>query len=321
MAPRSGVAATKFATPDTPPRKAIGKLKRAATKIVAGSEELKLLQYILRMRFRARSGTSFASLVSNCGMLEVRLLTKFYSGIPVVDHVSFSIQPGQILGYLGPNGAGKSTTVKMLTGLIEPSSGRITFHGQDVREDLPGFQRRIGYVPEEPHLYPHLSGREYLQLVGRLRGLKRRVLEPRMDELVRLFGLWEDRHSPLASYSKGMRQKILLSAALLHDPELLILDEPFSGLDVNAAMILRSLLKALAGRNKMVLYSSHVLEVVEKVCDTVLILRKGQVVAHDSVARLRELMSESSLEGVFSQLTQPEDTDVIAHRILAVVAQ
>jgi ABC-2 type transport system ATP-binding protein len=254
-------------------------------------------------------------------MLEVRLLTKHYSGIPVVDHVSFSIQPGQILGYLGPNGAGKSTTVKMLTGLIEPSSGHILFHDQDVREDLLAFQRRIGYVPEEPHLYPHLSGREYLQLVGRLRGLKRKVLEPRMDELVRLFGLWEDRHSLLASYSKGMRQKILLSAALLHDPELLILDEPFSGLDVNAAMILRSLLKALAGRQKMVLYSSHVLEVVEKVCDTVLILRKGQVVAHDSVARLRELMSESSLEGVFSQLTQPEDTDAIAHRILEVVAE
>ena len=142
-----------------------------------------------------------------------------------------------------------------------------------------------------------------------------------MDELLRLIGLWEERHSPLASYSKGMRQKILLLAALLHDPELLILDEPFSGLDVNAAMILRSLLSSLAARGKMILYSSHVLEVVEKVCNTVLILRKGQVVAHDSVAHLRELMSESSLEGVFAQLTQPEDTDAIAHRILDVVAR
>jgi len=259
-------------------------------------------------------------------MLEVRLLTKTYTGIPVVDRVSFSIQPGEILGYLGPNGAGKSTTVKMLTGLLEPSSGHIYFHGHDVfhgkavREDLLAYQRRIGYVPEEPHLYPHLSGREYLQLVGRLRGLRRRALEPKMDELLRLFGLWEDRHSSLASYSKGMRQKILLSAALLHDPELLILDEPFSGLDVNAAMILRSLLKALAEKQKMVLYSSHVLEVVEKVCNRVLILRKGQVVAHDSVARLREMMSESSLEGVFSQLTEAEDTDAVAQRILEVVA-
>jgi ABC-2 type transport system ATP-binding protein len=253
-------------------------------------------------------------------MLEVRVLTKCYSGIPVVDHVSFLIRPGEILGYLGPNGAGKSTTVKMLTGLLEPTSGHISFYGHDVRQDLKAFQRRTGYVPEEPHLYPHLSGREYLQLIGRLRGLVRRVLEPKMDELLHLIGLWEDRHSPLASYSKGMRQKILLLAALLHDPELLILDEPFSGLDVNAAMMLRSLLQSLAERKKMILYSSHVLEVVEKVCHTVLILRKGQVVAHDSVARLRELMSESSLEGVFAQLTQTEDTTATARRILDVVA-
>ena len=253
-------------------------------------------------------------------MLEVSHLTKCYSGIPAVDDVSFVIRPGEILGYLGPNGAGKSTTVKMLTGLLEPTSGRIRFHGQDIRENLKAFQRRIGYVPEEPHLYPHLSGREYLQLVGRLRGLPRRVLEPKMDELLHLVGLWEDRHSALAGYSKGMRQKILLLAALLHDPELLILDEPFSGLDVNATMVLRSLLRSLAARNKMLLYSSHVLEVVEKVCHTVLILRHGQVVAHDSVARLRELMSESSLERVFAQLTQTEDTDAVAHRILDVVA-
>lgn len=253
-------------------------------------------------------------------MLQIRQLTKCYSGIPVVDRVNFEIGPGEILGYLGPNGAGKSTTVKMLTGLIEPSSGEIVFDGRNVREDMKAFQRRMGYVPEEAHLYPHLSGREYLQLVGRIRGLPRRVLEPRMDELLRLVGLWEDRLSPLASYSKGMRQKILLLASLLHDPELLILDEPFSGLDVNAAMVLRNLLRSLAERRKMILYSSHVLEVVEKVCDTVLILCKGKVVAHDSVARLRALMSESSLEGVFAQVTQTEDSHSIAQRILAVLS-
>jgi ABC-2 type transport system ATP-binding protein len=253
-------------------------------------------------------------------MLEAHNLTKTFVGPPSVDRVSFAIRPGEILGYLGPNGAGKSTTVKMLTGLLEPTSGRVTMHGTDVRLDLKAFQRRLGYVPEEPHLYPHLSGREYLQLAGRLRGIPRRSLEPKMDDLLHLIGLWPDRHNALASYSKGMRQKILLLAALLHDPELLILDEPFSGLDVNAAMILRSLLHSLAARGKMILYSSHVLEVVEKVAVNVLILRKGQVVAHDSVANLRELMSQSSLEGVFAQLTNPEDTDAIAHRILDVVA-
>src|SRR6266404_4212044 len=185
-------------------------------------------------------------------MLEVRHLVKKYNRIPAVDDVSFCIRPGEILGYVGPNGAGKSTTVKVLTGLIEPTEGEIFFQGHNVRADWIGFQRQMGYVPEEPHLYPHLSGREYLQLVGRLRGLPRRILEPRMDELLRLIGLWEDRHSTMAGYSKGMRQKILLMAALLHDPELLILDEPFSGLDVNAALVLRSLLQSLAGRGKMV---------------------------------------------------------------------
>jgi ABC-2 type transport system ATP-binding protein len=253
-------------------------------------------------------------------MLEVRELTKCYSGIPAVDGVSFAIQPGEILGYLGPNGAGKSTTVKMLTGLLEPTSGHIYFHGEDIRRNLKGFQRRTGYVPEEPYLYPQLSGREYLQLVGRLRGLSRRVLEPRMDELLRLIGLWEDRHSVLAGYSKGMRQKILLLAALIDDPELLILDEPFSGLDVNAAMVLRSLLHSLAARSKMILYSSHVLEVVEKVAHNVLILRKGRVVAHDSVAHLRTMMAESSLEGVFAQLTSEQDCNAVAQRILDVVS-
>lgn len=250
-------------------------------------------------------------------MLEVHSLTKRYNRIPVVDNVSFEIRPGEILGYLGPNGAGKSTTVKILTGLIDPTDGEIFFNGNDVRKDFVAFQRRIGYVPEEAHVYPHLTGREYLQLIGRLRGLPRRVLEPRMDELLRVFSLWEDRHSPLSSYSKGMRQKILLSGALIHNPELLILDEPFSGLDVTTALVLRTLLHQLAGIGKMVFYSSHVLEVVEKVCYRVLILRKGKVVAHETVERLRDLMHEPSLENIFAQLTEQEDPAEKARGILA----
>src|SRR5208283_5262700 len=191
-------------------------------------------------------------------MLEVRGLTKRYNGIPAIDQVSFSIGPGEILGYLGPNGAGKSTTVKILIGLIEPTAGQILFRGSDVRQHRIAFQRSIGYVPEEAYLYPHLSGREHLQLAGRL---------------LRLFSLWEDRESPLSSYSKGMRQKVLLCGALLHNPDLLILDEPFSGLDVGTALVLRLLLQRLAGEGKMILYSSHVLDVVEKICSTVVILR------------------------------------------------
>jgi len=240
-------------------------------------------------------------------MLEVRNLVKRYNRVPVVDQVSFVIRPGETLGYLGPNGAGKSTTVKILTGLIHPTEGDIFLDGQNVREDFVAFQRQMGYVPEEAHLYPHLTGREYLQLVGRLRGLRRRVLEPRMDELLRLFALWEDRHSPLSSYSKGMRQKILISGALIHNPRVLIFDEPFSGLDVTTAMVLRTLLREMAQQQRIVFYSSHVLEVVEKVCTRVLILRKGTVVAHDAVERLRDLMHQPSLENIFAQLTEQED--------------
>ena len=190
-------------------------------------------------------------------MLEVRNLIKRYNRIPAVDGVSFSIRPGEILGYVGPNGAGKSTTVKVLTGLIEPTEGEILFQGRDVRADWIGFQRRMGYVPEEPHLYPHLAGREYLQLVGRLRGLPRRVLEPRMDRMLKLFSLWEDRHSPLSSYSKGMRQRILLIAALMHDPEIFIFDEPLSGLDVTSALIFKNLVQALGRAGKLVFYPAQ----------------------------------------------------------------
>ncbi len=253
-------------------------------------------------------------------MLEARSLTKYYEHTAAVRQVSFTLRPGEILGFLGPNGAGKTTTVRMLTGLIEPSEGQIFYQGRTVYDDFTAFQRRIGYVPEEAHLYPHLTGREYLQLTGRLRGMPRRVLEPKMDEFLRLFDLWDDRHTPLASYSKGMRQKILLSAALLHDPELLILDEPFSGLDVTSALMLRSLFGVLASRGKMILYSSHVLEVVEKICSNVLILRKGEVVAYDSIGRLRELMSQPSLEGVFAQLAEVDDGDAVANRIVEVMS-
>jgi ABC-2 type transport system ATP-binding protein len=252
-------------------------------------------------------------------MLEIRNLTKRYKGVPAVENVSFTIRPGEILGYIGPNGAGKSTTVKMIIGLLEPSDGQILFQGSSVIEDLPEFQRRLGYVPEEPNLYPYLSGWEYLLLVGRLRGLRRKALDPKIDEFLHIFSLWEDRHCPLSAYSKGMRQKILLSAALLHNPELLILDEPLSGLDVATAIVLRDLLRGLAAQGRMILYSSHVLEVLEKVCSGVVILCKGRVVARDSLDRLRELMQQPSLEGIFAQLTRDDDHPALAGRILQVM--
>lgn len=252
-------------------------------------------------------------------MLEAVDLTKRYRGIPAVRDISFRIRRGQILGYLGPNGSGKSTTVKMLTGLIEPSAGRIFFDGAAIHNGDPSFLRNLGYVPEEAHLYPHLTGPEYLRLVGRLRSIPRGSLEPKIDAFMDLFSLGDARYELLLNYSKGMRQKVLLSAALLHNPEVLILDEPFSGLDVSAALVLRNLLKALAREGKIILYSSHVLEVVEKVCSEVVILHKGTIVAYDTVERLRELQASPSLESVFAQLAVPEDTSAIAERVIAVM--
>jgi ABC-2 type transport system ATP-binding protein len=252
-------------------------------------------------------------------MLEIESLTKRFNGIAAVEDVSFRIGAGEILGYVGPNGAGKSTTVKMIIGLLEPSEGRILFQGRSVIDDLPGFQSRIGYVPEEPNLYPHLSGREYLQLAGRLRGIARPILESKIDEFLDLFSLWDDRHCPLAAYSKGMRQKILLSAALLHNPEILILDEPLSGLDVGAMMVVRELLEALAAQGRIVFYCSHVLEVLEKICARVLILRKGRVVAHGAIEQLRQQMHQTTLEGIFAELTREQDYHAVASHILEVM--
>ena len=252
-------------------------------------------------------------------MLEVRHLSKKFNGVTAVDDVSFRIAPGEILGYLGPNGAGKSTTVKMIIGLLEPSDGQILYQGRSILENLAGFQQRLGYVPEEPNLYPFLSGYEYLQLVCRLRGMHATLMDAKIEEFLRLFGLWDDRHTPLSSYSKGMRQKILISAALAHNPEVVIFDEPLSGLDVTTALVMRDLMRGLADRGRVILYSSHVLEVVEKVCNRVLILRKGKVAAHDSVEHLRTLMQQPSLEGIFAELTHEPDHHAVADHILEVM--
>lgn len=253
-------------------------------------------------------------------MLEARGLVKRFAGIAVVSGVSVELTAGRTLGILGPNGAGKSTTVKMLTGLIEPSEGHVFFRGRPIGADLTGFRTRLGYVPEEPHLYAFLSGREYLEFIGHLRGLPQSLLDRKIPALLDLLGILGAAEQSIASYSKGMRQKVLLIAALLHDPEVLIFDEPESGLDVAATLVLRHLVASLAASGKAILYSSHILEVVEKVCAEVLILQRGRIVAQSTVADLPALQQGGTLEAVFSQLVltrRPEDT---ARELAEVVA-
>ena len=248
-------------------------------------------------------------------MLELRNVSKHFSGIPAVDDVSFVALPGQVTGYLGPNGSGKSTTIKMITGLIEMTSGHILFHGRPIQQDPISYKQLMGYVPEEPYLYNHLSAVEYLTMVAQLRNLRQKESSDRIDGLLRMLTLYDDRHASISGYSKGMRQKVLLAAALLHNPELILLDEPFSGLDVGSALILRSLIQELASRGKVVLFSSHELDTVERVCSRVVILHHGKVVADDSIERLRSLMELPTLEKIFSQLVVEQDIDSMARQI------
>ncbi len=173
----------------------------------------------------------------------------------------------------------------------------------------------MGYVPEEPYLYAHLSGLEYLVMVGQLRNLPPKPTAERIDGLLRLLSLHGDRHAPISAYSKGMRQKVLLIAALLHNPDLILLDEPFSGLDVSSGLVLRSLIQELAVRGKVVVFSSHELETVERVCSHIVILHRGKIVADDSIERLRTLMELPTLERIFSQLAVEQDTAAISKQI------
>jgi ABC-2 type transport system ATP-binding protein len=252
-------------------------------------------------------------------MLELRGVTKRYTGIPVVSNVSFIAASGEVTGYLGPNGSGKSTTLKMITGLIEPSEGEILFNGVPIMRNRIAHKQRLGYVPEEPHLYPHLTGAEYLEMVGQLRGIPDREVAQKTSGFLRLLGLTGDRDVPISSYSKGMRQKILLAAALLHNPDLVLLDEPFSGLDVNSALVLRGLIRELAARGKVVLFSSHELDTVERVSSRIVILHKGRVVANDSIEQLRALMSLPTLEGIFSQLAVEQNTEAVTQEMMELI--
>src|SRR5882757_2329990 len=252
-------------------------------------------------------------------VLELENLSKSYRGIPAISNVNFRVDAGEVVGYLGANGSGKSTTVKIITGLLQPNEGRVLFHGRNIRDDLVSFRAAFGYVPEEAHLYTYLSGLEYLQLVGRLRGLRERQIAIKAHRLLQLLGLESWRHSPISVYSKGMKQRVLIAAALLHDPKLLIFDEPLSGLDVVSARLFKDLLKFLVAEGKAVLYISHVLEVVEQVCNRVIVIAEGKLLADAPPADLTTLMRLPTLESAFAQLVQQQDTRSIAQDIVAVM--
>jgi ABC-2 type transport system ATP-binding protein len=253
-------------------------------------------------------------------MLETTALSKSYGSVLAVRDISLRLEPGQVLGYLGPNGSGKSTTVKMLTGLLEPTRGQILYNNENIHKNLQNYRRHLGYVPEEANLYPYLSGEEYLDMVATLREMPDARRRHRIQSLLELFSLAPHRHVTIGNYSKGMRQRILLIAALMDNPDILILDEPFSGLDVTSSLVLKSLIQSLSKKGKAVFFCSHVLEVVEKVCSQLIILRKGQVIAYGPTTEVVAKIGQSTLEGTFLQLVEDRDVSQIASDIAEVIA-
>jgi len=252
-------------------------------------------------------------------MLELKHVSKHYRSIPAVEDVSFTLNEGEVLGYLGPNGSGKSTTVKMIIGMIQPTRGKVFFAGRNIHDDLASYRAQLGYVPEEAQVYNHLSGLEYLQLIGRLRGMQERLINRKAHELLQLMSLEHAQYSALSDYSKGMKQRVLIAAALLHDPKLIVFDEPLSGLDAISARLFKDLMELLAREGKAILYISHVLEVVERVCDRVIVLSKGKVVADAAPDELTRLMELPTLESVFAQLVQQTNTQQVAREMVDVM--
>src|SRR5689334_17584185 len=244
-------------------------------------------------------------------MIVLDQLTKIYDSTAAVDHIDLVIPSGQLVGYLGPNGAGKSTTVKMLTGMIAPSAGRAEIHGLDVQRQSLEVKRLIGYVPESGAVYETLTGREYLEMVGRLYGLDDAVIRHRIDKFSDFFELGRDTidRKPLATYSKGMRQKVVISAALIHNPRVIFFDEPLNGLDASTQLMFKTLIKNLAAEGKTILYCSHILDVVERTCDRIVIIDHGRVVADGTLAELQATSGEGSLERIFNKLTAHTDLE------------
>jgi len=239
-----------------------------------------------------------------------------YDATQVLHQLSFTLNRGEIVGLLGPNGAGKSTTLKIIAGILAQGGGAVSACGLPLPEQAVSVKQRIGYVPEAAALFESLTGEEFLELSGRLHEVDEATLQQRIRSILETFGLYTDRVSRLDSYSKGMRQKVLIAAALLHNPDLVLLDEPLSGLDVNASIMVKDLLAALAAEGKTILYSSHVLDVVEKVCDRVLIIHQGNLIADSTPGELKTRTQQSTLEDVFRVLTNAESVDPGVNRIV-----
>ena len=240
-------------------------------------------------------------------MIQTSDLTKNFGAKTAVAGLNFEVRPGEIVGFLGPNGAGKTTTVRMLTGMILPTRGTATVAGFDIVQNPVEVKKRIGYVPESGALFETLSGWEYLQFIADLHHMDRTVSERRAEEFLDLFGILAEKDQRLQEYSKGMKQKVLIAAALIHDPEVIFLDESLNGLDANAALVFKEVLKRLSSQGKTVLFCSHILDVVEKVCPRIIIISDGKIISEGSPDSIAAATGEKNLEEAFCKLTGVRD--------------
>ena len=235
-------------------------------------------------------------------IITIKNLSKNYGDKVVLNNINLTIFPGQIIGYIGPNGAGKSTTVKILTGIIQDYLGEVMVLGKNLREHVMEVKNKVGYIPELAELYDLLTPREYLTFIGKLYHLADDVIEDRSRKMLDSFGLLSNIDQRMDSFSKGMRQKVLITSGLIHNPQIVFMDEPLSGLDANAVILVKELLQALKQEGKTIFYCSHMMDVVEKVSDRIILINNGNILADGTITDLKE-GGNDSLEQIFSRLT------------------
>jgi ABC-2 type transport system ATP-binding protein len=254
-------------------------------------------------------------------IITIRNLKMSFGSKEVLRGIDLDVYAGQIIGYIGPNGAGKSTTIKIMLGLIEGYIGEVKILGKDIGNNNIEYKKKIGYVPEIAEIYDTLTAREYLTFIAELYGLEEDEADKKAQKLMKIFGIEEVYDSRISSYSKGMKQKVLIISSLLHNPDILFLDEPLSGLDANSVMVVKEILSELSAKGKTIFYSSHIMDVVEKISNRIILLKDGQVVADGSFQELKDNCLEGSLEEIFNQLTGFNEHKAIAEEFVSIVQE